>query len=363
MTQEPIIYIPCLRWKLGEYQAVSKLSSVSYDSIIPIIEIPEQGYDFEQRKNRITLDKHLELFTSRVYKKWGVKHKCYIDLHHISHSKSMADGRAPADFVFDDLTTRKIRFTPVSRLDETVIFQSILSKLIEKGNQKLCLRVNLDEFAEENFEVIARKLLENYGLNFSKCDLILDLEAINFDPIDLFSNLLTKVIKSKSKLNQWLSFVILGTSFPQNLAGVPQGISFLPRNEWLFYKTLIKNLKLNHTRIPYFGDYTINHPEILTIDPRFLKPKANIRYTIPDKWLISRGLNVRDYKFEQFRELCESIVKSKYFYGEEFSFGDDYIYNCAQGKGTTGNLSTWRQVGTNHHIEMVVQDLSSLASS
>lgn len=363
MTEKPIIYIPCLRWKLGEYQAVSKLSSLSRDSIIPIIEIPEEGYDFENRKNRITLDEHLELFTSRIYKKWGVKNKCYIDLHHIPLSNLLANGKAAADFVFEDLTTKKINFTPVTRLNEPTFFIRTLTKFIENGQKKLCLRVNLDEFAEENFEIFVGNLLEKYDLNFSNCDLILDLESINFDPIELFSNLMTEVIKSKSKLNQWSSFGILGTSFPQNLAGVPQGLSFLPRNEWIFYKNLIKNLKLNHIRIPNFGDYTINHPEILTIDPRFLKPKANIRYTILDNWLISRGLNVRDHKYEQFRELCKLIIKSKYFCGEEFSFGDEYIYNCAQGKVTTGNLSTWRQVGTNHHIEMVVQDLSNLAFS
>jgi hypothetical protein len=36
MTLKPQNYIPCLRWKLGEYQAVSKLTSFARNSIMPI---------------------------------------------------------------------------------------------------------------------------------------------------------------------------------------------------------------------------------------------------------------------------------------------------------------------------------------
>jgi len=70
MTLKPQNYIPCLRWKLGEYQAVSKLTSFARNSIMPIIEIPEQGYDFEKKQNTMTLgrgrDDPYELPPSRI---------------------------------------------------------------------------------------------------------------------------------------------------------------------------------------------------------------------------------------------------------------------------------------------------------
>ena len=49
--------------------------------------------------------------------------------------------------------------------------------------------------------------------------------------------------------------------------------------------------------------------------------------------------------------------------GPEFSEGDRYISECAGGSAGTGNLTTWRKVGTNHHLEKVVRDISSLFGS
>lgn len=315
MTFKLTNYIPCLRWKFGEYQAVKRLTSYARNSIVPIIEIPEQGYDFEKNQNTKTLDEHLLLFTSRVENKWGTTSECFLDMHHISHFELLADGRIPADFVFNELKSKKVRFIPVTRLHEFSPYATALHNFVNKERHGICLRVSLEEFGEDDFEITAEDLLHGLGLTFSDCDLILDLGAINFNPIAVFSILLTELMKSKPRLKHWTTFVILGTSFPQTLASPPQGISFLPRNEWILYKTLFENLQKEGTRIPIFGDYTINHPEVQSIDPRIIKPSANIRYTIDDKWLISKGQNVRDYKYHQYQQLCQLIINTKHYCG------------------------------------------------
>ena len=363
MAQKSQIYIPFLRWKMGEYQAVWRLTSFAHNLIMPIIAVPEQGFDFEKGENSKTLDDHLSQFTSRVEKKWGTTSECFIDMRYISCSELLADGRRAADFIFDDLKAKNIKFIPVTGLHETSSFEIALHNHIRSENHRLCLRVGLDEFGDNTFETEAEEFLHKLGLDLCDCDLILDLETINFDPIIVFSNLLTELMKNKPKLNQWKTFGILGTSFPKTMAGISKGISFLPRKEWTFYKTLIENLKQEDIRIPSFGDYAINHPEVQKIDPRILKPSANVRYTVNNKWLISRGQNVRDYRYSQFRELCQLIVDSTHYCGRQYSYGDDYIFKCARGTAKTGNLTTWREVGTNHHIEKVVQDLSNLVVS
>lgn len=363
MILKPQNYIPCLRWKKGEYQAVLKLTAFACNSIMPIIEIPEQGYDFEKKTNILTLDEHLNSFISRVKNKWGTTNECFIDMHHLPLSQSLADGRTPAEFVFNELKIKKIRFIPVTRINEASTFETALHNFVNKERCGLCLRVSLDEFGEDEFESKAVDFLHTFGLTFSECDLILDLGAINFNPIAVFSSLLTDMMKNKPRLKQWITFGIIGTSFPQSLAGCPRGLSSLDRNEWVLYKSLLANLQKEGVRIPIFGDYTINHPEIISVDMRIIKPSANIRYTIDDKWLISRGQNIHDYGFQQFKQLCQEIVNTKHYCGQQYSYGDAYILGCAQGTEKTGSLSTWREVGTNHHIEMVVRDLSNLVVS
>jgi hypothetical protein len=114
-------------------------------------------------------------------------------------------------------------------------------------------------------------------------------------------------------------------------------------------------------RVPAFGDYAINHPDLLQKDMRLLKPSATIRYAIDDAWLIVKGRNVRDYKYGQYRGLAKSVLNHSSFLGTNFSRGGKYISGCANGIESTGNLSTWRWVGTNHHLEKVARDLSNFS--
>jgi hypothetical protein len=143
------------------------------------------------------------------------------------------------------------------------------------------------------------------------------------------------------------------------MAEITENIQKIPRYEWLLYESLVAWLLDNHFRLPAFGDYAIVHPDTLRVDPRITKPSASIRYTIEKKWCIVKGRNVRDYGLQQYQDLCRSLIRLSCFLGGNFSAGDKYIEDCANGIAGTGNLTTWRLVGTNHHVEKVVYDLSS----
>ena len=144
------------------------------------------------------------------------------------------------------------------------------------------------------------------------------------------------------------------------MAEVPMGGSVIPRNEWILYKNLSEQAASYHLRQPSFGDYAINHPQVPDIDMRLVRPSANIRYAIDDAWFIVKGPNVRDNGLQQFRTLCNQIVSSDYYIDRNFSAGDEYIAECADGHAKTGNLTTWRWVGTNHHVQKVIADLATL---
>lgn len=50
----PSAYVPSLRWRLGEYQALSRLSEGAKERIVPFIVVPEIEFDFEMdsKENR-----------------------------------------------------------------------------------------------------------------------------------------------------------------------------------------------------------------------------------------------------------------------------------------------------------------------
>ncbi len=355
-------YIPCLRWKQGEYLAIEHLPLNTKNLIMPLIEIPEIGYDFQENKEVRSIEEHLNLFTKRVNDKWG-HDECFVDIHIIDTSKLLTTGQHPAIFVFDDLRLKGVQAVPVVWVNQDFSFQSAIFQTVHQDSRGICIRINLEEAANPTILNSVNKLLKNCGVKVEQSDLILDLGAPNFDPLDGFIGLVETTIRTLPYLKNWRSFGLIGTSFPASLSGVNTGLSYLPRKEWLLYKGLVVNLKTSSVRIPTFGDYAVNHPEISNLDYRITKPKANIRYALSDRWLIARGQNVRDYGYEQHRDLCKLIIRSNEYCGETFSPADKYIYDCAKGKVGAGNLSTWRQIGTNHHIEIAVKDVANFGAS
>jgi len=83
-------YVPCLRWKQGEYQALLRLAETVKRRLTPLIEIPELGWDFESGEETKTIDEHLKSFSARVRKKWQQR-ECFVDLNHIASSARMVD--------------------------------------------------------------------------------------------------------------------------------------------------------------------------------------------------------------------------------------------------------------------------------
>ena len=64
-------YVPCLRWKQGEYQAVLQLPISTKRLFTPLIEVPEIGWDFENEIETKTIDEHLAPFAKRITKNGG----------------------------------------------------------------------------------------------------------------------------------------------------------------------------------------------------------------------------------------------------------------------------------------------------
>jgi len=358
-------YIPCLRWKQGEYQAVWRLPDTTKRMFTPLIEIPELGWDFEEEKEKKTIDQLLTDFAlKKVFKKWG-RYLCFVDLNLIPAHERMKNGVHPIRFIFNELRAIQCLAVPVTGLLRDEEYQQEIKTASEKDKKGICLRIAIEQTAKNSFKGELDALLSTLGIQTSDCDLILDLGAPNFVPLEGFSKVIQTIVSSFPYLNDWRTFTVLGSSFPETMASIEKGGKIVARYEWQLYKILITNLRRDGIRLPSFGDYAINHPKVLELDMRKVKPSATIRYTIDDGWYIVKGENVRDKKYgkcKQYRGLSKKVIDSKYYYDSTFSWADDFIQRCANG-GNTSNLSMWRQVGTNHHIVKVTQDIASFYAS
>ena len=355
-------YVPCLRWKQGEYQAVLRLPDTTKRVFMPLIEVPGIGWDFEEKKAKKTIDEHLDPFTKRVRKKWG-NSPCFVDFNLIKTTERMENGLHPVCFVFDGLREMQCSAIPVTGVDRDSAYQEEIKKILNKDNSGVCLRIKIEQAARSSVQEEVDSLLSTLSIESENCDLILDLGAPNFVPTDGFSKIIQRIVSKLPYLNDWRTFTILGTSFPETMGGIKIGITNVPRYEWRLYKLLIANFSNERLRLPTFGDYAISHPKVLELDMRLVKPTVTIRYTIDNGWHIVKGKNYKDYGLKQYHELSRQVLSSKYFFGTAFSWGDNYIQECASRNKKPGNLTTWRQVGTNHHIEKVTRDIASFYDS
>jgi hypothetical protein len=154
--------------------------------------------------------------------------------------------------------------------------------------------------------------------------------------------------------------VLAAASFPEDLSEVDAAtVSTLTRREWELWSMLQRRPTLLPRQDLVFGDYGIAHPVPKELDPRTMRMSASIRYTTPDSWLVIKGRNVRQYGFEQYFDLCRALVQRREYRGASFSWGDEFISKCAERESGPGNATTWRKVGTNHHITLVARQLAS----
>ena len=138
--------------------------------------------------------------------------------------------------------------------------------------------------------------------------------------------------------------------------------SATPRVEWRVWSSL-PAASGSIPRLPTFSDYAIDNPEYPDLDFRVIKMTANVRYTTDQDWLIVKGHVIQKGARSQYPGLAAGLSAIAQYCGPEYSWGDGYVNDCANGEDGPGSATTWRQVGTNHHLTFVVNQIASFCAS
>lgn len=351
-------YVPILKWKMGEYQALSRLSDSVKDRITPLLEIPPVGFDFETQQNRKSIDEHLADFGSRLKAKWQSR-QCFVDLKHLRPNDRLNGGRHFVEGIFGSLRDEGCSAIPVVSIASDRDFRAAVANVNRQDQRGICLRLVMGDFDPSSLATDIDRLLHELGVRWADVDLVVDFGALKEMPVAASVLYMRLLLGMLPPINRWRTLTVAGTAYPSSVAALETPFATVARSEWLVYKEFVNQLDGN-ARIPTFGDYGIAHPDLVELDMRLIKPFAKLRYTYDNNWHIGRGTSVRSNGFDQFREMCTLLKQQSYFSGTDFSQGDDYIEKCASGKVTTGNLSTWVWVSTNRHLTKVVADLATL---
>jgi hypothetical protein len=359
MATQPI-YVPMLKGKEGEFAALEALKADVRPYLMPLIEIPGVPYDYANERPAKSLEDHVSGVAERLQRCWRDA-PLYVDLPWREDEEQLSGGRIALDAVLADCGRLGVKAVPVVSRTSSAKYLAAAggySKTVQLG---VCIRLLVEDFEEDiDPEVEVDRLLAGLGgINVDSVDLIIDLEDLGADSGRAV--LVARSVFSMTPKKSFRRMVLAAASFPEDLSDVDAAtVTKLPRREWDLWKTLQRRPNNLPRRDLIFGDYAITHPVPKELDPRTMRMSANIRYTTRDSWLVVKGRNVRQYGFDQYFELCKDLVGRPEYEGRDFSWGDEYIEDCANEIAGPGNATTWRKVGTNHHLTLVTREIANL---
>ncbi len=353
-------YVPVLKGKLGEFGALRNMRHDEKRFVTPLIEIPPIPWDHQNNQPAKSVDQHLSKVDGLLAKSWGVDHLLFLDFLWIGEKERMPDGTHPMENLFERTRNVGLKAIPVTALVRGDDYQNACRRIAARDQRGMCLRLQTEDLGQTDVESEVAEIMKRIGVSAGEVDLLLDLGSLEGGVSSKTVKDVVSMIRSLPYLNKWRSFAICATGFPVDLMGLPPlNVSTVSRSEWKLWRNIIKASIV--PRMPIFGDYAIAHPQPPEVDPRIMRASASIRYTTDDDWLILKGQNLRDHGYGQFHDVSGTLVKSREYSGPEFSWGDWFIGECASRRSSSGNLTTWRAVGTSHHISFVLRQVANFS--
>lgn len=142
-----------------------------------------------------------------------------------------------------------------------------------------------------------------------------------------------------------------------NLTNLPQTLEnntphILCRFEWCLWKALYSS-ELYRPNMKY-SDYITKHPIHTEV---IYAGSCSIKYSHEDSFIVYRGLKADSHILSngQYIQFSRKLVRTPYYSGENFSWGDKKIWWHSQKSGyeSPGNAKDWVVISQNHHITLI----------
>jgi hypothetical protein len=342
-------YVPILKGKQGEYSALQLLSPPAKAQLTPLIEVMLSS------KGASDLQKGLKDLAINLTKSWDTGRPLFVDL-----GLMPGGGTRLAARVFREIRAKGLQAIPVTDLDRTSDYQQAVAQLNKEDGLGMCVRLHDGDFEDpERLQIRLQDLLGASGITPGEVDVVIDLRDIAPSYLARLTGLSRTNLATLPHRDDWRTLTAASTAFPESMAGLPaHQVSTRVRADWALWRGLVSGTQ-KPKRLPTFGDYAIQHPELVEYDPITMRVSPNIRYASGDVWLILRGKSVKAQGWEQVYGLARELVKRPEFRGAEHCWGCGYISRTAQREEKTGGGTVWRRVGTVHHLTTVIEQLSS----
>ena len=356
MNFSPNHYVPVLKVKRGEKQALASIELGIRKHVTPLLEIVERKGTADKLP---TIDEHLSTGFKDLAPSLDGYARCLLDVREIA-----PDGSSAAAEAFSRASNAGISFTPVTGISRTV---DVASAVSYSGTRGIGVRLTREEFWSEHLTVDLNRFLSANGLTPDCVDLIVDLGPVEGYVTAGVIAFTQAFLADVPNQGQWRTLTVTGSAFPRSMGVVNRNSSArAERYEWLAWRDGLFHRRASLERLPTFSDCAIQHPVgVENFDPKVMQVSAAIRYTLANDWLLVKGESTKVVRpSTQFPQLATRLVYGQLqgdFAGAVHCMGCKMAKGSADGGDGLGSAEVWRKIGTIHHITTVVQnDLASL---
>ena len=344
-------YVPILKGKRAEFSALGLLKSA--DGITPLIEVvPSVGA--EQTPQRMAAAK------------WPGNLPYFIDVLFLDDPDDTIAPALPTHPVrlcFAEVAAQGQIAIPVTGFSRSPGYQSAIQQVVAAQGNGFVLRLTPDDFEDVEELEVGLDVIPNYfNVDRTQVDLVLDIESVASSSAGTVAQMHRANIDLIPNLDEWRTLTVASSAFPLGLMPLERNTwNPAPRLDWRGWRALTTASR-RPKRLPAYSDYAIAHP---ALPPEGIATiLAQLRYATPDSWIIWKGRNAindpLNEGFNQFFSICADLVSRPEYRGANFSWGDAEIAQKAANVGSCGNAQTWRQIGTSHHLETVLDQIANL---
>lgn len=357
---QPNDYVPVLIAKQGERKAVSSLPPSIKNSTTPLFVAPPLDVDFETGSAKKSIDDHVSKFPVQLAESWGSS-AAFLDAGYLPDDP-LVHGEHALEYIVRSARQEGLPLTPVTAPSRAADHISAVRRTIDELDEReVGIRLTADEWPAVAGYTGLNNLMATLNVQPEQVHLLFDLSE---ETGHVATALAIAEIRGLKDSFGWKSIALLSTGIPVSMPS-GRGIHELDRSDWRLYSSVRSALAQTSSRTPSFGDYAVAGASLAPeVDPRLLSISGTIRYTIDDRWIISKGALYKgpggtSVGGKAVVEAAEALRADGRFLASSHCETEKWVENVADEVRNGGNPTVWREVGTRHHLTFVTQQIAT----
>lgn len=369
-------YIPILRARAGEIDAIRELFSYQKSRVLPLFDVFDPRPGLGGKKIPVWLrDKdfpYRDLTDNRISDLVVLGMPIILDCFNFDLEEELAPNCLAYQYIFKQANSSDNLLIPCIGYDRwsEPSYRKFLEIECNSGvSNSVALRIDrsaLDDLGpDQYFLTVMEDIVKTSRLDTKSCVVVVDLgDLTELDQIEIVDQVSEIVRICKS-----LGFALIsigGASFPDSVSKVVKrhwDSAIVPRLEKDLFVDVVAACGSDRMSIT---DYGVRNPR--SHEGGGNNANGKIRYTISDGHFTFRGTNLFDdlrtgrigYGFKQMHQLAADVVALGSYPGPTFSWGDAEIHKRAVVHQKPGNLSQWIAFDTNRHVSFVGLEVQSM---